>query len=1090
MKANKLFIALVTVLLCFVTVEAQENTVSGIVTDQSGLPLPGVNIVIEGTSTGTQTDFDGIYSISARQGQVLLFTYIGQSDERRIVGTANEINVQMQEDAQALEEVVVTALGIKREKQALGYAVSEVGEEELEQRPEGDVARVLQGKASGVQITNQSGLSGSGTNVVIRGLSTFSSSNQALFIVDGVPFSTATNSSGRNGGTNAPAGGGSRQDFVNGNNGSSRFLDLDPNSIESVNVLKGLAAATLYGSQGRNGVILITTKGGSAKAGPKKTEITVTSSYFVNEIASLPDYQNQYGNGFDQSFGWFFSNWGPSFDRNGVSGWGNQPLIDDQGTLAHPYSTSTAAIQAAFPEFQGARYAWRPYDSVKKFFRQGGVASLNVNARGASDDGKVSYNVNYGHLNDEGFTPNNSVIRNSLGIGGNAKLSNKFTASGTLNFSRTKFTTPPVALSQGNGATGTGSSVFGDLWFTPRSIDIQGLPFQDPVTGGSVYYRQNNSIQHPLWTVANAEFSQETNRVFGQTSLQYDINDNLNLLYRVGIDVFSENNVNFQNKGGVNSNSNDVRLQSGFYETWNNTNTIWDHNITLNGSYDITDKIGTTFNIGGTTRRNILDRSGVASDNQQVFGVLRHFNFLNSFPIEVFTERNIAGVYAQADFDYDKLLYLTLSARNDWVSNFSRENRSQFYPSASISFIPTNAFDGLKSESILNYLKIRAGFGSSANFNSSAYPIANTLLLDVRDFQDNNGGNVVSNTTPARFGNPELKPEILNEIELGIESRFWNNRITLDGSIYKRFTKDLILNRPLDPATGFSVTATNIGEIQSEGVEIDLGVNWIQAKENGGLAWNTNLNFTAYETTVTDLGLDTDLVVYSGFSNLGNAAIEGEPLGVLYGARIQRDANGDLVVGSDGYYVQDPNNGVIGDPNPDWVANLRNSISFKNFTLGFQWNYTQGGDISSGTISTLLGRGLITETLDRENTFILPGVDANGNLNRLQINNSDYYFSNVLFGPSELQVYDATTIRLQEASLSYSFPKKFLDKTPFGNMTLTVSGQNLWFRAINTPKGANFDPNTAGLGVTNGQGFDFINGPSSRRYGMSVKATF
>ena len=250
------------------------------------------------------------------------------------------------------------------------------------------------------------------------------------------------------------------------------------------------------------------------------------------------------------------------------------------------------------------------------------------------------------------------------------------------------------------------------------------------------------------------------------------------------------------------------------------------------------------------------------------------------------------------------------------------------------------------------------------------------------------------------------------------------------------------------------------------------------------------MNFTAYETTVTDLGQDTDQVVYSGFGNLGNAAIQDEPLGVFFGSRILRDANGDFVVGADGNYVQDPNDGIIGDPNPDWVMNVRNNISYKNFTLGFQWNYTQGGDIYSSTISTLMGRGLITETIDREDTYVLPGVDANGNTNNLQINNSTFWFGNILFGPSELQVYDATTIRLQEASLSYSLPNKFLDKTPFGNLTFTVSGNNLWFRAVNTPKGANFDPNTSGLGVSNGFGFDFINGPSARRYGLSVKATF
>ena len=300
-KMKTKFSGILTLLLAFVVqfTFAQEKTISGTVSDNSGMPLPGVNIIVKGTTNGTQTDFDGNYSISASTGDVLTFTYVGQKTVEQTVGASNTIDVTMEEDAAMLDEVVVTAQGIKREKKALGYAVSEVSAEELEQRTEGDVARVLSGKASGVQITSQSGTSGSATNVVIRGYSSITGSNQALFVVDGVPFSSDTNSQGN---------------FVSGNVGSSRFLDLDPNNIASVNVLKGLAAATLYGTAGRNGVIVITTKSGQGGgAGPKKTEITVNQSYFVNEIASLPDYQSKYGGGFDQSFGWFFSNWGPGF---------------------------------------------------------------------------------------------------------------------------------------------------------------------------------------------------------------------------------------------------------------------------------------------------------------------------------------------------------------------------------------------------------------------------------------------------------------------------------------------------------------------------------------------------------------------------------------------------------------------------------------------------------------------------------------------------------------------------------------------------------------------------------------------------------
>ena len=1062
-----LFMALV------VQVAFAQKTITGTVTDADGVPLPGANIVVEGTATGTQTDFDGNYSIEAREGQVLLFTYIGLKLERRAVGSASVINVQMFEDAQALQEVVVTAQGIKREKQALGYAVSEVGEEQLEQRPEGDVGRVLTGKASGLQITNQSGLSGSGTSIIIRGLSSFSGSNQPLFIVDGVPFASQTNAN---------------DDFVDGNNGSSRFLDLDPNNIESVNVLKGLAAATLYGTQGRNGVILITTKNGSAGAKNKKNEVSVTSSVFFNEIASLADYQNKFGNGFDQNFGWFFSNWGPSFEREGTAGWGAQSAIDDNGTLAHPYSTASSAtgIPQAFPEFANARYEWRPYNSVGDFFRTGTVLSNSVNVSGTSDDGKSAYNANFGHLDDSGFTPGNNVQRYNIGVGGRAVLSNKITVAGTINYSRTRFRTPPVAASTGNGAFGSGSSIFGELFFTPRSVDLIGLPFENPLDGSSVYYRQNNSIQHPLWTVKNAQFRQLTNRTFGQISATYAINDNMNLLYRFGLDVYSESNTNSQNKGG--RGQSDVALESGILQTWTNLNTINNHDIILSGQYELSDKVGMTFNAGATSRREVFDRNGVASTGQQVFGVLRHFNFAVQDEIQFTQERNIAGVFGQVDFDYDRMFYLTLAGRNDWVSNLAPDNRSIFYPSASISLIPTKFIDGLQSQKGLNYMKIRAGFGTSANF-PTGYPVAATLNLNTQDFQSN-GVDVVTNSSNRELGNPALKPELLQELEFGIEARAWDSRITLDASYYSRKTEDLIISRPLDPSTGFATTQTNVGEIQSEGVEIDLGIDLFRSQEQGGFNWNINSNWTTNESIVEDLGQDTDVIVFSGFTNLGNAAIAGEQLGVIVGTRVLRDDEGNLQVNAAGNYIDEEGLFVIGDPNPDWLLNVNNSISFKNFTLSALISYTHGGDIYARTVSTLLGRGLSTDTQDRTRTFILPGVGPDGNPNTVQLVNSGFYFDNILFGPDEMGIYDASVLRLQEVSLSYSVPSKVLDKTPFGSLSFTLSGQNLWFDAINIPDGTNFDPNVAGVGIGNGRGFDFLNGPSSKRYGMSIKASF
>jgi TonB-linked SusC/RagA family outer membrane protein len=1071
---------ILTLLLAFVVQIsfAQEKTISGTVTDQDGLPLPGVNIVVEGTTTGTQTDFDGNYAIQASPGQVLLYTYIGQRAVRRTVGAGNTINVQMEEDAQALEEVIVTAQGIKREKKALGYAVSSVGAEQLEQRAEGDVARVLSGKASGVNITSAGGMSGSGTNITVRGLSSFSGSNQALFIVDGVPFSNDTNATGS---------------FIGGNTGSSRFLDLDPNNIASVEVLKGLAAATLYGTQGKNGVILITTKAGAAAGGAKKTEITVNQSFFTNEMASIPDYQDKYGNGFDQSFGWFFSNWGPSFDRDGVSGWGAQSAIDDNGTLEHPYSTTAvAATRNAFPELQGARYPWRPYNSVEEFFRPGFVTNTNVNIAGSTQDGNTNFNVNIGYLDDKGFTPGNSLNRLNVSVGGRSQLSNKFSIQATMNYARTDYRTPPIASSRGNGTDGL--SVYGNVLFTPRSVDLMGLPFENPVDGSSVYYRNGNDIINPRWTAKNVTYRQLTNRVYWNAQLNYELNENLSLGWRTGLDFYNERNINGSNKGGVEF----TQAIFGFYQTYDNNNTIWEHFVSLNGNYDISEKLGMSFTAGITSRQDFFDQQGVNSTGQIVFGVKRHFNFLNQSPIQFSRKRNINGILGQATLDYDNFLFLNLSARTDWVSNLTTENNSKTYPGVSVSFLPITAFDGTWNDALrMNYLKIRASYGTSATF-PTGYPTVNVVEQSTQIFTDPGSGALLTTNQVDNFrANPDLKPELLEEYEAGIEARFWNNRVNIDATYFQRVTNDLIVTEPLSPSTGFSFTQNNIGEIKNEGFEADLGVDIFQSEN---FTWNSRVNFFTNNETVTEQ--EQDFIAYAGSLAVGgglfrgsNAAIKGKSLGTIVGTAIGRDDDGNFLINDAGNYViveqdNDGNVPIVGDAIPDYTMNFINTLRYKNWNLGFQVSHVKGGDMLSSTVGVLLGRGLIVETQDRENTYILPGVKADGSTNNTQINNSTYFFNNLLFGPTETRIYDASVIRLQEVSLGYSFPSKWLDKTPLGSLTITAQGFNLWYDAYNMPDGANFDPNVQGVGIGNGRGFDFINGPSSRRYGISVKASF
>ncbi len=1090
---KKFLLSFVVSVFVFSQVWAQERTVSGKVTSlEDGSALPGVNVIVKGTSTGTVTDIDGNYTISiSSEGGSLVFSFIGLETKEIEIGSRSIIDVQMSSDVKQLSEVIVTAQGIERQKEALGFAVSTLDEDAVADKTEGDVVRSLRSKASGVQITQQSGLSGSGTNILIRGYTSFTGNNQPLFIIDGVPFNTNTNS--------ADGDNDSGRDFVDGaSSGSSRFLDLDPNNIESISILKGLAAATLYGTQGRNGVVLITTKSGASGSGTKKMDVTVSQSVFANKIASLPDYQDSYGNGFDQVFGWFFSNWGPGFNENGLAGWANDASIDENGNLPHPYSQfSNPALRAAFPQFQegepGHDYAWRPYDNVDDFFRTGIVVNTSVNARGVSEDGRSSYNLNFGYLDDEGFTPGNELERFSFSVGGSSKLKNGLNINGTMNLSRTDWQSPPVSASEGNGSfdpdgdNPVSSSVFGHVFFTPRSIDLTNLPFQNPLDGSSVYYRNGNDIQNPNWTVANAFNSQLTNRVFGTIGTSYDINENLNVAYRLGYDIYNERNETGQNKGGVEGPLN------GLYRTFDNLSTIWDHTLTLNGNYSFSESFGLNFNLGLTSRRTVLDRQGVTSFNQVAFGTFLHNNFTDQAPIQYFEEQNITGIFAQTELDYKGYLFLTLAGRQDAVSNFTEDNRSLFYPSVSTAVILSEIFPEITSTNVLNVLKFRAGFGTSAGFRTG-YPTVSTLVPNSRRFLDPTGAVISSNTTGELLGNPDLEPERQEEFEVGIEASGWNNRVTLDMSYYFRTSTDLIVNQPLDPATGFSSTFTNIGEVENRGVEIDLGVDILA---NSAVTWNARANFTAFESEVTELNEGTDQIAVAGFSNLGNFAKVGEPLGVILGNRVQRSPDGDFVVNSVGDYVIEQGTFKIGDPLPDFTLNVINTVNYKNFSLTAVVNWVQGGDIYSRTVSTLLGRGLTTDTEDRLQTFILPGVKNIGTAdepnyvpNDLQTNNSSFYFDNVLFGPDELGIFDATTVRLQEISLSYTLPKAILDKTPFGSVTVTASGFNLWYEAVNIPEGTNFDPNVAGLGVGNGQGFDWLNGPSSKRYGGTLKFTF
>ncbi len=1067
-KALLFIVALFTMTLSY-EVMAQQRVITGkVISEEDGLGLPGATVLVKGTTVGTTTDLDGNYSLSVPAGSdVLIFSFVGLTTSEETIGNRSVINITLATDAAQLSEVVVTAIGIEREKKALGYAVTTVDDEQLSNRPEQDVARVLQGKVPGVNITSTNGMSGSGTNIVIRGYKSATGSNQPLFIVDGVPFNTSTNAqNGFNTGGAAT---------------SSRFLDIDPNNIESMSVLKGLSATVLYGDQGRNGVILITTKSGANKR--KAAEVTINQSFFSNNAASLPTYGQVYGNGFQQDRGFFFSNFGGRLDQ-GV-------------TINHPYATSSvASIREGFPQFwvdgkvggTPVQYEYKAYeDPSTAFFQTGLISNTSVQIAGGSD--KTGYSASFGYTDDEGYVPGNELKKYNFGLGLNSAITDKLSVNSSFTFAITDLLTPPVNASSGSGSAIP--SVFGHVLFTPRSVDLKNLPFEDPITKASVYFRGGNDITNPNWLVKNYVNSSDVKRFFNATSLNYDVTDNFSITYRLGLDTYTELQELRYNKGGATTN---LATRNGYYRSINITNTIWNQDLVLNWKKEFNDKIGMSVLLGGNSRYDSYSQNGIASQGQLAFGLFRHNNFTTSASTDAYSggamtytqEQRRMGVYANVTLDYADYLFLNVSARNDWTSTVEPENRRILYPGASVSFIPTTAFDW--NSSTLNDLKLRLGYGTSAGF-PSPYSTRNTLAQSARAFDR---GGVVTQTHAVSnlLGNPNLKPELHEEIEFGIEAVMFNNKLRFDLSLYEKNTNDLITQAPIDPATGFTSTAVNIGKIRNRGIEFQTHI--VPVSTASGFVWETTLNYGMYRSMVMELGGGLKEVVVAGYTDLGNFAIPGKPFNVIKGIGFARDeATGQPIILSNGLHKPSAQLEIIGDPNPRFNASWINTFSFKGFTLSAMMEYRHKGDIFSNTVTATLARGVTKDpVIDRELTFIMPGVKEDGTPNDRQITAADYFFSGYQGATNLPNVFDGSMIRLREVSLAYQVPSSLMSKTPFKRASVALSGTNLWFLALNFPPNMNYDTDVLGTGVGNGLGFDFVTGPSSRRLGGTVVLTF
>lgn len=1071
-------------LLCFsfvfVTsmVWAQERVVSGRVTAQEdGSGLPGVNVVLRGTTNGTVTDTDGNYKLSVpATGGTLVFSFIGLATQEIEIGERSVIDMGMTLDTKQLTEVIVTAQGIVRDKKAIGYAISSVGSEQIAARPVNDISRILQGKIPGVVISPTGGTSGTGSSINIRGYSSITGTTQPLWVVDGVPFNSSTNDA---------------SGFTTGGAAisTSRFLDLDPNVIENINVLKGMAATVLYGDQGRNGVILVTTKSGSGKK--RNTEFSIQQTLSTTEIASWPTRQTKYGNGFQQLSGVspvFFSNWGAHFDE-----------IDSAG---HPYQfLGDASLRDQFPETFFAR---QPYEAVTDpigYFRKGLVSNTNFNMSGGTD--KLSFNASVSWTSEQGYAPGNDVTRLNVQTGFTAAVTDKFTIRTSLLYASTELKTPPLNAATGGGASFNGvPSLYANFLYTPISVDLLGLPFEAPIDKRMVWYRGGSDIPNPRWISTHTKETDQTDRFFNSTTLSYDFSEKISLAYKIGFDTYNQRQNRMYNRGI--SPSYNV-INRGVYQSQTLQNTIWNHDLIATLNTSLTADITMLGRLGVNARYDESLRDGIYSETQVVFGQFRHSNFQTSssrslaFDGRVFnrtTEQQRYGIYADFSFDYKDWLFLNLSARNDWNSSHEAPNQSQFYPSVSASFVPTELFDNLKSDKF-NFLKIRLGYGSSAGF-APVYNTRTVINQNLRGAANAAGTLFGEHSVSNQLGNPNIKAELQTEIEAGVEAKFFNERLGIDLTVYNRETIDLITNAPIDPSTGYTATFLNLGKLSNKGIE--LAVNGTPLKM-GGLQWDITWNFTLVRPEVISLGnVGIDRVAIAGQATLGNFAIPGRPTNIMLGTAILKAPTGERVVGQDGLYVQDPELRELGDPNPNWLTTIINNFSYKGINLSFQFDYRSGGQIWASTAAATMGRGTVADTgFNRDLTYVLPGLKVTGvnsdgtsiyATNDRQVTASDYGFNTQFFGYQEVNIFDGTTVRLREISLGYTFPKSIMGKTPFKTASVQVNGNNLWFKALSVPESINYDTEVSSQGVDNGVGFDYLTGPSVRRYGVVLKLTF
>ncbi len=1013
----------------YISLQAQQRVVSGTVTSaDDNAPLPGVNVVVKGTTNGTVTDINGNYSMNASdEASTLVFSFIGFISQDVEIGSRTSINVILQTDVSQLNEVVVTGLGISREKKALGYSVEQISGKDIQASGQTNIVSALQGRISGVNIQNSSGAPGAGADITIRGITSLdpNSNNRPLYIIDGIEMDDDVDvlpilpSEGASGSATSRT----------QSSASNRAIDINVEDIASLSVLKGAQATALYGVRASNGAIIITTKKG--EAGVPKAEVHFNSGW--ENVGKVPKIQRSYIDGhrntsLKRSFIW--DTWGAKvFDGE----------IDPTRDINH------------------------------EIFRTGYSSGFGGSVMGGSET--VSYRISVDRFKHSGIVNNTDWAKTNFGLTSAIKLSKKLSATATFKYTN----------SGGNKPHEGQKSVFSDLSYMSTVVDPN--HYDEPYVFGDNF--AVGIIDHPKFLTDHNTNVDDVNRLISGIQLKYDINEQLSLHYNVGGDSYSESRkriVHPETDEGskvngfvIEANSNKLSITSNLYAKFNK-----DINEDFNFSAILGQYIYAKNSKWVSTRGEDL-----ALDN-----LFNLFNSTNLFQSNSETKYRNAAVYGEIDLAYKDYLFLTVTGRNDWSSTLPKNNNSYFFPSVGLSWVISDMID---MPNFVTFAKLRSSF---AKVGKDTRPYVVGRYFGVASnfpFGDAVGFDLASS-----FGDIKLKPEFTNSFEIGLDLRFVNNRFGLDFSYYQDNITDMIFGVNISNTTGASKFTTNVGELKNTGVEVLLRGEPIKTDN---FSWHTSINWSKNEGKVIDIADDIDEIPLFTTRGIVNKYVRGGKIGDMYGHAFKRAPDGQLIIGSDGFPSFDWNDDVTleGNALPDWIANWNNTLSYKDISLSFLWEWRKGGNVVDMGRRNSMRNGKRLETERRHEEVVFTGVtevtDVDGNVTgyepntqAVEITGPNYYRSSTRYNSAtDVLLEDASWVRLRNINLSYTLPKSVLENIFVASVRLTFSANNVF---LNTPF-LGFDPEVNYFGSgSNIQGFTGLKTPSTKSYSFKLNIGF